>query len=221
MSKSTTSVKQILANIANAQKSTGPKTEEGKNKVKLNGQRHGLTGAATIMCDEDRTQHDEFCKFLIDSMKPVTPLERSFAKLIAQGHYRLHRLHAIEENTFSWGHFSKPGDFEAEHEQVHNAFTHSRVFEMRGDVFRNLGLYEQRIAREMHKNMKVLKELQDQRIAEEARRKAEEANQKAPKSKAASANGFAFSADEPTLDTQLSATPSESPTPPHIDRKAA
>ena len=35
--------KQIAANILNAQKSTGPKTEEGKNKSRLNAKRDGLT----------------------------------------------------------------------------------------------------------------------------------------------------------------------------------
>ena len=37
-----TSQRKIEANRRNAQKSTGPKTEEGKNKVRFNALQHGL-----------------------------------------------------------------------------------------------------------------------------------------------------------------------------------
>ena len=208
------SEKQLVANRANAQKSTGPKTEEGKNRVRINGRRHGLTGHASIMADEDREAYQEFCEPIVESLKPVNPIERSFAQLVAQAHYRLHRLHAIEENTFSNGHYTQAGDFEAIHAEVHNAITHVRVFAMKGDVFRNLGLYEQRISREMQKNLKILHELQD-------RRKAEEANQKPLKTNTANANGFAHSTDTQSGETRISCASSESPIPPLNHQNAA
>ena len=37
------------ANRENAQKSTGPRTEEGKRKFSLNGIRHGLTGQVVVL----------------------------------------------------------------------------------------------------------------------------------------------------------------------------
>jgi len=40
-----TSEKQIAANRRNAQRSTGPRTPEGKRKVALNALRHGLTAS--------------------------------------------------------------------------------------------------------------------------------------------------------------------------------
>ena len=205
------SEKQLAANRANAQKSTGPKTEEGKNTARINGQRHGLTGAAMLMTDDDREAYEAFSKPIIDALKPVNALERSFAQLVAQAHHRLNRLHAIEENTFALGHFNKAGNIECEHEEVHTAMTHARVFDMKGDVFRNLGLYEQRISREMQKNLKILHELQDRRKAEEAE------PAKAPKTKAASPNGFAYSTGE----TRISCASSDTLTPPLIDQKAA
>ena len=68
---------QIEADRLNAQKSTGPKTERGKARAKLNAIAHGMT-ARTIMPVlpqedpkelEDRTQH------AITAMKPRNPLE--------------------------------------------------------------------------------------------------------------------------------------------------
>ena len=206
------SEKQLAANRANAEKSTGPKTEEGKNKARINGQRHGLTGAAMLMTDDDREAYEDFSQPLIASLNPANALERSFAQLIAQAHHRLNRLHAIEEDTFALGHFNKAGNIECEHEEVHTAMTHARVFDMKGDVFRNLGLYEQRISREMQKNLKILHELQDRRKAEEA----EEA--KVPKTKTqTAANGFACSTGE----TRLSAASAEAANPHRDHQKAA
>ena len=40
--------KQIGANRLNAEKSTGPRTEAGKNKTRLNAVTHGLTGHLEI-----------------------------------------------------------------------------------------------------------------------------------------------------------------------------
>jgi hypothetical protein len=193
------SEKQLNANRQNAKKSTGPKTEEGKKRSALNGSRHNLTGAAYVMSDEDRQAFDKFCAPFIASFNPANAAERSYAHLIAVAHWRLNRVHAIEENTFSMGHFTKASDVEVDHPELHHALTQARVFDLKGDLFKNLSLYEQRIAREMNRNLKTLFELQDRRKAEE-REQAREAAK--PKTKTASAsntyeeNGFAFSTDQ-------------------------
>jgi hypothetical protein len=48
-----TSASQQEANFANAQKSTGPKTEKGKHRTRLNAcliaRRHGLTGQICLL----------------------------------------------------------------------------------------------------------------------------------------------------------------------------
>jgi hypothetical protein len=56
--------KQLAANRANAQRSTGPKTEEGKRRSSLNARRHNLTGQVTAMTEEDRIAHDAFSESL-------------------------------------------------------------------------------------------------------------------------------------------------------------
>ena len=47
------SQKQIDANRLNAQKSTGPTSEEGKNKSRLNAKRDGLTGQVITLSEDD------------------------------------------------------------------------------------------------------------------------------------------------------------------------
>jgi hypothetical protein len=45
---------RLTANRANAQLSTGPRTEEGKKRSSLNAFRHGLTGQIVIHTPEDQ-----------------------------------------------------------------------------------------------------------------------------------------------------------------------
>ncbi len=97
------SEKQLAANRANAQLSTGPKTEEGKRKSSLNARRHNLTGQVTAMTPEDRAAHDAFAAGLIKSLAPEGELELALAQRIATGFWRLNRASAIEDNIFALG----------------------------------------------------------------------------------------------------------------------
>ena len=74
---------QIAANKQNAQKSTGPKSDEGKAKSSLNRLSHGLTSNATIVADEDP---EEFKALLFDLMgeyDPATPTEQILVEKMA------------------------------------------------------------------------------------------------------------------------------------------
>ncbi len=68
---------QIEANRLNAQKSTGPRTERGKARVRRNAFKHGMT-ARTIMPvlpQEDPKELEDRIQQAITAMKPRNPLE--------------------------------------------------------------------------------------------------------------------------------------------------
>jgi hypothetical protein len=209
---------QINANRLNAQKSTGPVTEKGKNRSRLNGARHNLTGQAFLMTDEDRQAYDRFSDPYIAALQPANPVELQLAHLLAQDNHRLNRIHAIEENTFALGECGKPGEsLDADHPEVHHAGAQARTFAMEGKTFQNISLYEQRITRNIHKNMKLLLEIQDRRKAEE-RLQAIEARTVKPKTRTAAAGspteiGFAFSTPKLTLADDPKPTSETPPTP--------
>ena len=68
---------QIEANRRNAQRSTGPKTDRGKARVRRNAFKHGMT-ARTIMPvlpQEDPKELEDRTQQAITAMKPRNPLE--------------------------------------------------------------------------------------------------------------------------------------------------
>jgi hypothetical protein len=93
--------KQIQANRRNAQKSTGPKTPEGRAAVRLNGVKHGLTASALTLPDESAAEFEA----LLDSMQaehqPTTPTEVALVRRIAMATWRLTRLYHIESGFFT------------------------------------------------------------------------------------------------------------------------
>ena len=96
-----TSDDQIAANIANAQKSTGPTTEKGKHRTRLNAFRHGLTGQICVIAAEEQLAFDKYCDGIRASLKPVGALETDIAQAIAEDRWRLSRARALETGIFS------------------------------------------------------------------------------------------------------------------------
>jgi len=85
---------QIDANRANAQKSTGPRTPEGKARSRQNALRHGLQGQALLINSEDETEFNELVDDLLEEWQPATTTEEIvFYKMVEQ--YWLSRRGAL------------------------------------------------------------------------------------------------------------------------------
>jgi hypothetical protein len=160
------SEKQLAANRANAQHSTGPKTESGKKISSLNALRHNLTGQVTAMTEEDRIAHDKFSAGIIRSLAPEGDLELQFAQRIATDSWRLNRASAIEDNLFALGFTDHAEEISTEHPQVHAALTAAKTFQANSKYLELLTLYEQRLNRGIEKNLAQLQALQATRKAE-------------------------------------------------------
>ncbi len=66
---------QFAANQANAQLSTGPKTQEGKAASSLNNFRHGCTGRFMLLPQEDVREFQALQEALNREHQPATPTE--------------------------------------------------------------------------------------------------------------------------------------------------
>src|ERR1700685_2322155 len=159
---------QIAANRRNALLSTGPTSQAGRNHSRMNAFRHGLTGQVTTMTDEDRAAHDQFSAALIKDLAPDGAMETQLAQRVATDSWRLNRISAIEDNLFALGQLQNSGQACPDVPEIDAALISARVFTLESKQLQLLTLYEQRISRNLHKNLAILQSLQATRKAEYA-----------------------------------------------------
>ena len=87
---------QILANRANSERSTGPKTETGKERSSRNSFRHGLTSSKIVLPGEDPAEYDAFRADILEQYKPANATEQILAEELAAAGWRLNRSRAVE-----------------------------------------------------------------------------------------------------------------------------
>jgi hypothetical protein len=85
------SIKKLAANRRNSERSTGPKTGEGKNTVKWNALKHGLLAKAAVLPQEDRAEYERLWAGLVEDYQPVGILEELHVEEIACTYWRRRR----------------------------------------------------------------------------------------------------------------------------------
>ena len=95
-----TSLKQIEANRLNARKSTGPRTEEGKQRSRCNALRHGLTAETVITALENAADYQAFEANIVSDYQPRSATERELVSRLASLLWRLRRSTSIETGLF-------------------------------------------------------------------------------------------------------------------------
>jgi hypothetical protein len=94
------SFRQIEANRRNARLSTGPVTEEGKNRSRRNAVRHGLTAETVIDALEDAEDYAAFEMAVTADYDAQSAVERELVLRLASLLWRLRRATAIEAGLF-------------------------------------------------------------------------------------------------------------------------
>ena len=94
------SLKQIEANRRNALQSTGPTTDEGKERSRCNAVRHGLTAETVIADLEDAEDYQAFEAAVIADYDSQTAVERELVLRLASVLWRLRRAIGIESGIF-------------------------------------------------------------------------------------------------------------------------
>jgi hypothetical protein len=95
-----TSFRQIEANRRNASKSTGPTTEEGKQRSRGNALRHGLTAETVLGALEDAEDYKEFEAAITADYDAKSAVERELVLRLASLLWRLRRATTIETGLF-------------------------------------------------------------------------------------------------------------------------
>ena len=95
-----TNLRQIEANRRNATKSTGPVTEEGKQRSRCNALRHGLTAETVIGALEDAQDYQAFEAAIVADYDAQSAVERELVLRLASLLWRLRRATTMETGLF-------------------------------------------------------------------------------------------------------------------------
>jgi len=144
---------QINANRLNGQKSTGPRTEEGKAKSSQNAMRHGLRAQELQMDKDVAEDSEEFIREMQECFKPVGLHERNLVARITAQAWRLRRVVSVETGTVN--------------DTLKNYPSRTLAQVFGGDPNLLLyGRYEAAIEGAMHRNIRELRSAQRYRLDE-------------------------------------------------------
>ena len=95
-----TSLRQIAANRRNASKSTGPRSDEGRQRSRCNAVRHGLSAETVIGALEDAEDYKAFEAAITADYDTQSAVERELVLRLAGLLWRLRRATTIEAGLF-------------------------------------------------------------------------------------------------------------------------
>ena len=94
------STAQVLANRLNAQKSTGPRTPEGKAVISQNAVRHGLLAREVVIKGEDPGEFEFYRDQMLGELAPAGSVESVLAERVVSLSWRLQRAERLQGAAF-------------------------------------------------------------------------------------------------------------------------
>jgi len=92
---------QILANRLNAQKSTGPRSAEGKAAARFNALKHAASAKSLIIPGEDESTLAELAASYNDQFQPQGPEEELLLQKIVTADWTQRRMHRLEAEVLN------------------------------------------------------------------------------------------------------------------------
>jgi hypothetical protein len=157
---------QLAANRANAQRSHGAVTPEGKQRSFMNALKTGLTSRIVVLPSEDAAIYQQHLARITSDFKPATGRETALVQSIADTEWRLLRIVPLEAALYARG--------RAQLAQPSGESTHLAEADLLLEInlhfakeFRNLYLQERRLRSQRKEDLTELKALQQERITHE------------------------------------------------------
>jgi hypothetical protein len=140
----TPAIQRSAINRANAQHSTGPRSEAGKQRSALNALTHGLTASTAVLPSEDPAAFEQHHRQFENEYRPATPTETQLVHELADTSWRLNRIPLLEAGLLS------PAPSPETPAPAVAALA-------------TLGLHGHRLSRQFQKTLNLLRELQAER----------------------------------------------------------
>ena len=91
---------QIRANRANALKSPGRRSVEGKSVSRFNALKHGIDAASVVLPGEDPAAYEFMVATYDEELQPQTPTERFHVDTMIQANWQKQRLLRVESELY-------------------------------------------------------------------------------------------------------------------------
>jgi len=91
---------QIAANRTNAQKSTGPRSVEGKAASRFNALKHGMDAKAIVLPNEDPAEYEALARDYHQSIRPRPPEEAFHVETMLRADWQKRRLQLVEADLY-------------------------------------------------------------------------------------------------------------------------
>jgi hypothetical protein len=149
------------ANRANAQKSTGPKTQGGKAISSRNAVRHGLCATSFVLDNEDLNEYNRFRDDHIARFGPRDVVEMDLVDRMVHASWNLRRAWTMENETLNLEMFRMKASLDTEFaeipERTRTAFALEEV--AKKPTFALLQRYAARQSNEYQRSLKTLLDL--------------------------------------------------------------
>jgi hypothetical protein len=159
---------QLAANREDAQKSTGPKTPEGKAQVHRNALKTGLTGRTVCLPMDDAVLYQDLMAKYSRFYRPVGPEEEGLVQSIVDIRWRLDRIPGLLMALLNKGRIELSQDDPDFVKRNKGDLVEIEVIATYEKEFKSLNLQESRLARRREKEIAELKRLQQERKENEA-----------------------------------------------------
>jgi hypothetical protein len=205
---------KLAANQANAQRSTGPRTETGKQASSKNALKTGLTGQTVLLPTDSLPAYEALIARFQKKYNPANPEETTLVQSIIDTTWRLERITTLDFAIFAMGAVELADEFP----DVHDPDTRAQMIQAQTYLkyekqLRNLHTQEARLQRLLTKETTELQRLQSDRLQREAQLQALRAAKAAKNQQSkttAPEFGFEFESFA-SLDTALAAAAPHSP----------
>ncbi|HEX4136529.1 MAG TPA: hypothetical protein VHY84_18090 [Bryobacteraceae bacterium] len=151
----------------NAQKSTGPKTPQGRQRAKFNALKHNLSGQHLILQETELAAYNRMSDNMLKDLKPKSEPERQIALKIIDTNFRLNRMAAIESNMFSFGIVANEHGASDNEDRIEVMGAQTRAWTQHGPLIDVMGRYEARLSRQLLKYQQEFERLQAVRKRQE------------------------------------------------------
>lgn len=154
---------QITANRANAERSSGPVTEEGKARSSKNALKTALTGRTVLLPIDDADRYQAHLAAYAKQHRPVGERETEIVQSLADAAWRLDRIPGLEEAIYSLGATELADEVAALEPHARESTLRLKSYLKYERQLRNLHLQEMRLGRMREKMQAELAQLQQER----------------------------------------------------------